>query len=269
MSGSRPSACAHPHLDAKRFDADQLRAALFELANSPEYLRSAQGSVLLRQLELHVAPTLLALGRRVGIDRSWLEPLDVVHTIVLALCHQRGSAARQIAETALDPWPYLLRCAAGWVRALWGVRGEAITGHTLLGLADPTEEEILTPMKEVIERAHALLAPHTEAHLRNALLRLVAWLAENPPQRMSHDASERAEASFLFPAFSTTQIAAVANICWGGRPRRHETSLLAALLLDSGFRPADSPSHARALLHYRRTMRLRSTLQGVSERLAA
>ena len=98
---------------------------------------------------------------------------------------------------------------------------------------------------------------------------LLSWLANNPPQRASHETADRAAAARAFRQFTPSQIAAVVNIAWGGRTSRRETSLLAAFLINPDFRPSDSPTHARALLHYRRALRSQQVLETPPERMAA
>lgn len=252
-----------------QFDAPQLREALSALAGSPAFLHTAAGAALIRQLELHLSPGMLATARMMGIDRSWVSAGEVLHTVIVELCAQNGEVARRIAEDARDPWGYLAVCATRWVRALWGTRGIPIDTLELASPGDPPEDgSLLTAIQDLVRLAHTHLAPHLEPRLRRHLPPLLHWLAVNPPQRLSHELADREAAAAHFPDFTVEQIAAVANIAWGSRPRRRETSLMAALLRDADFHPFASPSHARALLQFRRAMRARAPLAKYAVRLS-
>lgn len=258
----------------QRFNAAQLRAALTELARSLRYLSSEEGAVFVHQLEHHLVPSMINRARRVGIEGSWLHKHDVVNSVLLGLCEQDGRVARHIADAAQEPWGYLAKCSAGWVHALWGSRDTSIESPAFIESDREPEEGHLTGVQEVVQLTYALLAPHTEARLRGQLLPLLQWLAINPPQRISHELSDRSAAAARFADFSPDQIAVVANISWGSRPRRRETSIMAAFLVNPDFLLADSPSHARALLNYRRAMRspsrsLISDYPAIHERRAA
>ncbi len=245
---------------------------LGQLAESPGFLGSLDGHTFIRQLEMHLVPSMISMARRMGLQGSWVHTHDVVNSVIVGLCEQDGRVARRIAHDALDPWDYLATCAAGWVRALWGTRGIPLDSQEFVVPFESAEESDLTPIKEVACLTYALLAPHTEVRLRRPLLPLLHWLASNPPQRISHELSDRVFAASRFNDFTHGQIAAAANISWGSRPRRRETSLMAAILINPEFQPADSPSHARALLNYRRAMRSRSliaSLPQLHERRAA
>lgn len=242
----------------ERIDSARLRLTLSNLAASPQFLRSADGLLFVRQLELHLAPSLISQARRLGIDGSWLHKHDVVNSVLLGLCDQDGRVARHISNAAHEPWGYLAKCSAGWVRALWGPRGASLESHEFVAPNEEPDCDQLTEIHEVARLTHVMLAPHTEVRLVGQLLTLLHWLANNPPQRLSHELADRAAAALRFTDFTPDQIAAVANIAWGSRPRRRETSIMAALLVNPDFVPSDSPSHARALLNYRRAMRSRS-----------
>lgn len=241
--------------EGQRFNAAQLRAALSELAGSHRYLNSDEGAVFVLQLEHHLVPSMINRARRVGIDGSWIHKHDVVNSVLLGLCDQGGRVARHIADAAHEPWGYLAKCSAAWVHALWGSRDTSIESPAFIAPSLEPEEGRLTRIQDVARLTYALLAPHTETRLRRQLLPLLQWLAINPPQRISHELSDRAAAGARFTDFSPDQIAVVANIAWGSRPRRRETSIMAAFLVNPDFLPTDSPSHARALLYYRRAMR--------------
>lgn len=237
-----------------------LCAALLQLAESAAFLHTAEGRAFARQLEVFLVPSMLASARKVGIGPGWLQADDVLHTVILGLCEQQGRVARRIAATARDPWGYLARCATEWVRALWGSRGEPLEllSPARAVLQPPAQPSPLTPLEEVVGLVFSTLRPHTEGRLHPPLRSLLRWFAQNPPQRRSHESDDREAAARCFVDFNRAQIALIANLVWGVRPRCRETSLFAALLMDADFRPSDSPVHARAILRYRQMMRAHS-----------
>lgn len=260
-----------PSLEALR-----LRASLRQLAEPRAFLAGAEGIAFLRQLECRLVPPVRAAARRLGLGGDWAQPQEVVNMLIVRLCADEASVALRIAETALDPWAYLSRCSMKWAGELWGARGASLDQALELHpgcVADvshePAQNEELTTLDEVVALTHRALVLHTPGRLKDPLFGLLAWLANNPPQRVSHESADRVAAARAFPQFTEAQLIAVANISWGGRPRRRETSFLAAFLLNPEFRPSDSPTHARALLHYRRSMRSQQSLVTQFERFAA
>jgi len=240
------------------------------------FLRSAEGQGFVLQLERYLIPTVFAAAKRVGLGDNWLHRNDVVHTVLVNLSEQQGRAAKLIAEASHAPWAYLAKCAVEWVRTSWGHRAAPLE-EVLVERSRADAREYfsardnvgLTPLGDLVRLSYDVLAPHTPAHLRPSLLQLLRWLAVNPPQRLSYEGSERRAAALRFSAFTSEQIAAVMNVAWGGRPRRKETSLMAALLRNPEFRLSDSPTHARAILPYRRAMREQQALEQSHGRLAA
>lgn len=277
MTRTSVSAVRPDLLETTSYSEPRFRAALLQLTEPHTFLASDEGVQLLQQLELRVVPGVVAAARTLGLGREWLQPQEILHTVLLALCEERARLAVHIAETAADPWSYLARCAVKWARDLWGVRGDSFdqapewnsAGALHLQQQLARADDGLTPLSEVIELAHGALVSHTPQRLQRSLHTLLCWLAANPPQRVSHEAADRAAAQRHHPEFSQAQIAAVANMAWGTRPRRRETSLFAALLKDPEFLISNSPTHARALLQYRRVMRSQPTLVEAAERLAA
>lgn len=262
--------------DGMRLDGASLRASLRQLAETREFLGSPEGNEFLRQLEQYLAPGVRAAARRLGLGEDWAQPLEIVHTLIVGLCADGGKAATHIAETAIDPWAYLARCSIKWSRELWGSRGisleqvsESRVEVGLMAQRNPDPDDRLTSLARVVELTHRALAPHTPLSLGRPLGGLLSWLANNPPQRVSHETADRAAASRAFRQFTPPQLAAVVNVAWGGRPRRRETSLLAAFLVNPDFRPSDSPTHARALLQYRRAMRSQLAFEEPARRMAA
>ncbi len=259
-----------------RLDGAGLRALLRRLAEAPEFLGSPKGNELLSQLEHYLAPGVRAAAHRLGLGDDWAQPHEVLNTLIVGLCSDGGRAAAHIAETAIDPWAYLARCSNKWARELWGSRGisleqlsEARVEACPVTQPHQTWDDALTSLDQVVALTHRALAPHTPHDLSRPLGGLLNWLANNPPQRVSHETADRAAAARAFRQFTPPQLAAVVNIAWGGRPRRRETSLLAAFLMNSEFRPSDSPTHARAVLQYRRTMRSQQAIETPLHRMAA
>ena len=262
--------------DGARLDGAGLRTLLRQLAETPEFLGSPEGNEFLSQLEHYLVPGARAAARRLGLGDEWAQPHEVLHTLIVGLCSEGGKVATHIAQTAIDPWAYLARCSTKWSHDLWGSRGislgqlsESRVEACLLTQQHQTRNDGLTSLDQVVVLTHRALAPHTPQDLSRPLGGLLSWLANNPPQRASHETADRAAAARAFRQFTPSQIAAVVNIAWGGRPRRRETSLLAAFLINPDFRPSDSPTHARALLHYRRAMRSQQVLETPPERMAA
>lgn len=255
--------------EQERFGVERQRLALLELADSVDFLRTDEGIAFMRQLESFLVPRGLATARRLGIGAGWFASEDVVHTIILRLSEKRGRAARYAAAADGEPWVYLAACLTGWMREQIGTRGGVMDEHTVAVDAGRDSDDSLTPIGRVVSLTYSVLQDYTHPSCRHALRRLLTWLAENPPQRISYESAERAAAKVRFPAFTPGQITAVMNIAWGGRPRRQETSLMAAFLLDAGFRPSDSPTHARALARYRRSMGSPASSESLLDRLAA
>lgn len=255
--------------DQERFGIDRQRRALVELADSVDFLRTDEGIAFMRQLESFLVPRGLATARRLGVGAGWVASEDVVHTIILRLSEKRGRAARYAAAADGEPWIYLAACLTGWMREQIGTRGRAMDEHTVVVDAGPDSEDSLTPISRVVSLTYSALQNYTHPSHRHALRPLLKWLAVNPPQRSSYESVERAAAKVRFPTFTLGQISAVMNIAWGGRPRRRETSLMAAFLLDAGFRPSDSPTHARAIARYRRSMGSHAPSESLLDQIAA
>lgn len=262
--------------DRARLDGASLRASLRQLSDAREFLRSPEGREFLCQLEQYLAPGVRTAARRLGLGDDWTHPHEIVHMLIIGLCAEGGKAATHIAETAIDPWAYLARCSIKWARELWGSRGisfeqlsEPRVETGFMAQQSQPRDNALTSLDQVVALTHRALVPHTPHELSRPLGGLLSWLANNPPQRISYEAADRAAATRAFRQFTPPQLAAVVNIAWGGRPRRRETSLLAAFLMNPEFRPSDSPTHARALLQYRRTMRSQQAFDAPHQRVAA
>lgn len=240
----------------ERFTESRQRQALHDLAATTDFLRSEEGRLFLDQIRCYLVPGILARASRVGIGSGWVGTEEVVHTAVLGLCDSAGRVARYASEAAGEPWGYLFRCLMTWMSEQWGSRGISFD-EALIGQPAPSAEMPvhLTPLAEVIAATFAILEVHTPERLRTSVRQLLVWVANNPPQRLSHEAEDRAAARIRFPELTQQQISAVVNAAWGGRPTRSDTSLMAAFLLDENFCPYDSPAHSRVILRYKTAFR--------------
>lgn len=241
-----------------RFDADRQRAALIELVEGIGFLETGEGTEFVTELESAFAPMMQGMARRMGFP---LDAADVVHGAIVLLLEQDARVAKYAAAAEEEPWGYLATCLTEWGRRQWGERGttldavEFLPVHRTAQLPGHHVSEELTPLPEVVRLTHAVLEPLTPSEQQPTLHPLLSWLARNPPQRLSYEGVELAAAVDHFPSFTKGQLKAVMNISWGGRPRQAETSLMGAFLLDPEFRPSDSPTRARALVHYKAAMR--------------
>ncbi len=238
----------------QRVGQEQLRVQLRALAESPRTLHRSSGRELVEQLNAFLVPAMQRVALRIGPHGAALAPNEILHTVLIELCENEGRVARLSAE-ADDPWAYLAVCASNWVREVCGNSYVSLEALAALPTTTAPQDPLLTPIEEVVRCAHRIVVLFAPARLRDELFAVLSWLAENPPQRVSHETGDRVAAQLQFPSFTSKQIVAVMNVAWGGRPRRAETSLFAAILLDADFRPATSPTHMRALLHFRQVMR--------------
>lgn len=237
------------------FDIHRQRRALLALADSTDFLLTHEGSAFLEQLRCIFAPRAVAEVQRLGVGGGWFVADEAVNTIVVALTVDGGRVARYAASAQGAPWAYLGKCVTAWSREILGSRCSPLDEKLTSPCNGGDVEAALTPLEQVSALTFATLAPHTPPHLHAATEQLIQWLATNPPQRLSYERIEREHAARAFPDLSSQDIAAIMNISWGGRPRRRQTSMFAAFLLDAKFRVSDSPTHARALLHFRQLMR--------------
>lgn len=241
--------------DSVRFSDAQLRRALLRVAESTNRLCDREGAELIAQFTQYLVPGIVRTALRSGrSSATWLQPAEVLHTILVELFAENGRVACAVAVQARDSWGYLAVCASEWVlricRSSWEEFDERGTLHLIAA-----SQHRLTNINEMVRIATQLLLPFAPQISSEEMHSVLLWLAHNPPQRISHEAEDRAAILAHFPTFTATQVAAIANIAWGGRPRRKETSLFAALLLQPDFRPESSPTHIRALLHFRQVMR--------------
>lgn len=254
---------------AQRLSNAGLSALLRLLAESTDQLWGEEGSVLITQFREHLVPDVLRAALRSGRGTTtWLHESEVLHVVLVELFSDHGRVARIAAEQTRDPWAYLMVCASAWVRRI------CLSACAELNEQQPLEpqnegSDHLTDLNEMVTLAAHMLSLYAPNLDFTQLSRALLWLAQNPPQRSSHEADDRAAMLAQFPSFTNGQISALANIAWGGRPRRKETSLFAALLCDPEFRPASSPTHIRALLHFRQVIRREETFFTSAESFAA
>lgn len=254
--------------DTEVFDEFRQRRTLRLLAHSLTFLNSSEGQAFLDQLRGVVAPRAASAARQLGINSTWLDSDDLVHTAIVELTHENGRVARYAAASNGEPWAYVSVCLVDWMRAQWGTRGEPFDetahlkrtggGHrTLAEASDGTQVSAttVTALETVIERTHVLLAPSLPAHYHEPLRALLRWCALNPPQRRSYEHVDREAATAAFPVFPERVVRLITHLCWGVRPRVADTSLMGALLRDARFRLSDSPTHVRAVLRFTREVR--------------
>ena len=141
----------------------------------------------------------------------------------------------------------------GWAQKERGHRGIGIEAADTLTAFD-VEEQNWTPLEQVVALTFMDLAERTPAELHADLKEALGWLAVNPAQRLSYELDERQAWHRFCPRFTIDQVKDVMNIAWGGRPQRERTSLFGGYLLDPAFSPLQSPTHARALRHFRTQM---------------
>ncbi len=234
------------------FDVWRQRMAFTALADSPDFLNTAEGAALIEQIRHRSANMIVWEAREMDFA---LEPDDVVNGAILLLTEQDGRISRYIASADGEPWGYFYTCLKGWARQQWGHRGSSLEVLEDVVPAGGKPDDDLTPLEEVVRLTFEALSPHTPERLHSELLELLRWLAANPPQRLSYETGDKVAAHRFAPAFSIMQVTAVMNIAWGGRPRQADTSLFGQYLLDDFFRPSESPTHARALTYFKKQMR--------------
>lgn len=238
--------------EVERFDVWRQRMALTNLGESIEFLDTAEGAALLEQLETFFARAVVSAARKEGYG---MEVDDVVHGGIVLLTADNGRIARYAAAADSEPWAYLATCLRAWARQQWGHRGTSLdTAEFLAAVPASVGADEYTPLELVVQLTWEALCPVTPTGLHDELHELLGWLAVNPPQRLSYETGDKVAAHRHCPQFTIHQVTAVINIAWGGRPRQSETSLMGQFLLDSNFRPSDSPTHARALTYYKKQM---------------
>ena len=255
--------------ETDQISGEDLGALLLRLAGSTDLLLGKDGAELIVQLRQFLVPGIMRTAIRSGRGtQTWLQEDEVLHAVLLELLADGCRVARVIAEQAREPWEYLAVCATEWVHKICLSSCDELTEHSPVE-PRPEPHDQLTELEEVVARSAQMLLAYAPGVQQVALRRLLFWLARNPPQRLSYETEDRSAMQAQFPEFTSGQISAIANVTWGGRPRRKETSLFAALLLDPDFRPAGSPTHIRALLHFRQVMRREETQSLALGQLAA
>ncbi|MGO3832404.1 MAG: hypothetical protein ACTJGT_00440 [Microbacteriaceae bacterium] len=234
----------------------------FALLPQPEFRASPEFVAFLEQLHVNHAEGLVKRARRWGYS---FEPEEAVNMLIVNLLEEidTGRFVSDYVAESEHPFAYLGRCAfRSWLPKEFGVRGNQLEVPELLPDSEAYEQAEydsgLTDISEVVELCLAVLLPRTPKMLQDQLGELVAFLAVNPPQRLSYEHFERQAAAKYCPSFTEEQISAVMNITWGGRPNRADTSLMGQFLLDEEFKPEDSPTHYRALRYYQKEIAART-----------
>lgn len=229
------------------------------------FLKTDEGKAFLDQLQDVIGPVLVGRARRVSVQYSKQEARSlIVHHLFWARREKFDVATR--SALAENPWAYLTTCALRWLHEdELGHRGADLEAIGDAPGLDLVEEQIfpshgLTSLDIVITKTWEQLVWRTPNHLSDPLRRLVEWLAWNPAQRRSYVAAEIRAALLTVPEFTPEQIRDVANVCWGGRPESHTTSIMGGLLKDPSFDPIHSDSHLRALRTYQARIRAHSAL---------
>lgn len=238
----------------ERFEVWRQREAMVALAADPRFLSTAEGAAFLEQLSVKFAPVLMKYASEAGFRMERDEIVNLIVTNLLSLRWKDQPLAAKVA-TVESPWGYIFESAKNWCARERGVRSWSGIDIELVPQTASEPDQSLTPIQEVIELTFSELAVRTDPQLHEELLQLLNWLALNPLQRLSYEREEKIAAQQVAPSFSAEQISAVMNICWGGRPRQAQTSLMGQYLLDPTFKPSTSPSHARALSFYKNAMR--------------
>ncbi|PRI10888.1 hypothetical protein [Leucobacter massiliensis] len=241
-----------------RFDARRQRAALAEFAaDGAAFLRKSEGLAFIEQLYVFFVPKLMALAASYGYALDRDEAANVILERLLSSRRRGEKGAARRAAAAESPFGYLWACAVDWVRRQWGTRAAPLERAADAGTSFevPERESPYTPLEEVVRLTFAVLAEAMGEEERGAVYELLRWLALNPPQRLSYEAEDRIAAHRRCPKLTAEQVVAVMKIARGARPNTAATSLMGQFLLDPGFRPSQSGSHARALTRFRREFR--------------
>lgn len=240
------------------FDPWQQRTALTDFADQGiAFLDTAAGASFLEQMDLFVAPKIVAYARDWGYA---IERKDVTHLIVekyltLMLRNPERSSIHYAASADI-PWAYIVRSVRRWQGYERGLKGINLEVAEALPASEiPGRDSDLTNISDVVQLTFDQLAPRVKSSCHAQLFRLLSWLAANPLQRISYEGNECVAAHRQCPNFTIEQVKAVMNIAWGGRPRQAETSLMYQYLKNPHFRPAESPTHARALTYFKSEFR--------------
>lgn len=239
--------------NVERFTSWRQREALTSLVNDPRFLSTAEGVAFREQIHEHFVASMMKMARELSFP---IEPAEIENTILVGLLENEGRVAKlAITASQSDPWAYIAVSARKWIRALWGTRGVPAEILEWIPQSYAWEPDTTsTDLAEVIELTFQTLAPVTDEDLHPELAKLLSWLAYNPQQRLSYERDECVAAHRACPSFTIDQVIAVMNIAWGGRPRKAETSLMGAFLLDPNFQISESSTHALARETYRRRM---------------
>lgn len=174
----------------------------------------------------------------------------------------------KLAEEARNPFGWLVSACrrkfepgkpVPWLRAEGGFRATSIHGVSgeeqfAGGLEPLTMSATDDLLRRLVTRTLDVLLPRTPHALRDDVRSLTGWLAVNPPQQLSNSAADVAVAAAELPAVTLGQARAVANVTWGARNRRAETSLFGLFLRDQDADITDHCILYRSVKQYQERM---------------
>lgn len=253
--------------------ADDFRAALRALTLDPAgFLASGEGAAFVQTVRRELAPQALRHAHSLGSAFCDLD--EAVNMIILNLVDS-PETCRYVDENAAKPFAYIGTIIPSWLVTETG-RGLFRTTHDqyrwaymewietpglqlpaayVMDPADIVAGDDRPTLTQAVERTVSTLAPRTLGDVARVLPDLVGWLAENPFEQQSTAKPTLEAAAAEFSMVSAGALTAVANISWGGRPNRGETSLLGGHLRSHDFNPLGSAAHLKALRVYRARMR--------------
>lgn len=253
--------------------AEDFRAALGALTLDPAgFLASGEGAAFVQTVRRELAPQALRHAHSLGSGFSDLD--EAVNMIILNLVDS-PETCRYVGENAVKPFAYIGTVIPSWLvaetgRGLFRTTGDEyrwaymewieapglqLPAAYVMDPADIVAGDDRPTLMQAVQRTVSSLAPRTVGDVTGVLSDLVGWFAENPFEQQSTARPALDAAAAEFSMVSAGAISAVANISWGGRPNRGETSLLGGHLRSHDFNPLGSAAHLKALRVYRSRMR--------------
>lgn len=221
--------------DRERVEFAGLLGAI--VADPVGFTQDAAGCARLMEL---VRRRLVGVVRKAGRARCYeYEPGDAVSMILANLLTDTGGVCAK-AIAANDPFAWVGGEVRSWVHAEIGEPpriGQTNTYYQVVGVDEATmasapswdafdRAEEHTPLKAAVLASARLLHDYTASCLEwGELVELVSWFAVFPPRDQSRDTRELGYAASRFPEHAHL-VGAFANLLWGGRPHRRDTSLL-------------------------------------------
>lgn len=236
--------------EAQRWSADQWRESFADLLDNPKgWLATASGAAMYEQVATFVAKPLSAYAKKNGYPMTNEE---VTHTVLARL-----ASLPQLAEGGIvsdNPAGYLFRSATHWIEAEFCLRAGSLEKVSLVIAAPEKIEYEGTVMDVAIDLTLEVLTPLCAPVYHHALRRAVTLFAYNPTTRLSYTDKELRYVHSEVAEMTLSQVRAVMNVVWGGRPNNAETSITGQFLRNPEWRPEDSPTHKRALLLFQARM---------------